>query len=522
VAIAILDAGGQYCHLLGRRIRDMGVAAEILPLTVAPSQLQDFDGIIISGGPQSVHKDGLSLDCPSILEMGKPILGICYGMQLIVHLFGGEVAPADAHIKISEDPKFPNTSAREFGEATLYKTNAARSNSFFIWVPDEGKVWMSHEDTIEELPEGFELLGSTDRCKHAAIWHPEKKIYGLQFHPETEPTEFGQEFLYNFVCGICKASILEDTNEFLVDDLIADIQQRVGDRRVFFLVSGGVDSLVAYTLCQKALPAHQLHGIHINTGLLRYEDLNLHLPGVITYNRELEFLDVLKGMIDPESKRAAIGYKFVDVLRRDIQEKLPEKSWVLGQGTIFADYIESGGVETAAKIKTHHNRVPEIIELDKEGRLLEPLRYLYKDQVRELGRQLGISEDLLNKHPSPGPCLAIRIQGEVTLEKLEILQRADFIFISELRTRGFYDKIWQAFCVLLADKTVGVQGDKRSYGHAVALRAVHSIDGMTADWYDFPSDVLRAISTHITNDIPEINRVVYDITSKPPATIEWE
>jgi GMP synthase (glutamine-hydrolysing) len=474
--IAVLDSGGQYCHLIARRVRELGVFSEILPLEVSADELQKFDGIIISGGPRSVYE----IDAPHIrtevLDLRKPLLGICYGQQLIAQQLGGEVKPGKA---------------REFGTASL---TVIESNTIFNDLPQSQPVWMSHGDTVQKLPSGFQILASTEDCPFAAIADLKKRIYGLQFHPEVTHTHYGTAILKNFLFGVCRAKRSWDPSS-LKEKLIEDIRKISNGRKVYFLVSGGVDSTVAYALCAKALLPEELEGLYVDTGFMRKDEsdqlckdfLRLGLPNIHVIDKSDLFLSALEDIIDPETKRKYIGKLFFEV-QEEIVKSFESKShdWVLGQGTIYPDTIESGGTLGSAVIKTHHNRVPIVLALAQQGRLVEPLRELYKDEVRELGKALGLPEDVINRHPFPGPGLAIR----TLCTKGKARSQAHEGVMDVCRRYGLRG------CTLPL-QSVGVQGDSRSYSDIAIIAG-------KAD-----QEILNEVSTSITNRYIDVNRVVY-------------
>lgn len=501
----VLDFGSQYTQLIARRLRELNVYSELLLFDedIEVIRAKKPKGIILSGGPSSVaDKNAPTRDIKELAEIA-PILGVCYGMQLIASQYGGKVEPAER---------------REYGHATVQWDKPIRN------LPKEQKVWMSHGDVVEKIPDGFELLATSNFNHPAAI--RKNDIWALQFHPEVSHTDNGTELLRAFVFETCRA----DANwkaTHIADLLIEELRQKVPDGdQVLCALSGGVDSTVVGTLLTKALGSERVHCVFVDTGLLRknefndvlelYEKLGLNVKGV---NAESTFLDRLADVEDPEKKRKIIGHTFIDVFKNSIKE-IGDVQW-LAQGTLYPDVIESVSPRgTSVTIKSHHNvgGLPKDLDL----KLIEPLRELFKDEVRDLGEQLGIPRPVLWRHPFPGPGLAIRIMGSLNKEDLEILKEADHIYIQALKNHGLYDNIWQAFAVLLPVKTVGVQGDSRTYDRVLALRAVTSRDGMTADWFDFPAEFLRDVSNRITNEVRGVNRVVYDVTSKPPGTIEWE
>lgn len=511
--ILILDFGSQVTQLIARRVREAGVYSEIRPCTVPLEEIKAFGarGIILSGGPASVHQGSAPKVSKEIFALGVPVLGICYGEQLICDLLGGEVAPG---------------TTREFGRAEV---DVVADNALFtdVWKAGEKHiVWMSHGDKVNRLPPGFKVTAHTESAPFAAIADEGRRIYGVQFHPEVAHTPEGGKLLSNFVRNICGCKGDWGMKGFLAEE-IARVRKQVGDAHVICGVSGGVDSSVVAKLLHKAL-GDQLHCIFVDTGMLRLNEgvevkqrFEEHYGIELTYvDASQLFLNKLKGVTDPERKRKIIGETFIEVFEQEA--KRFENAAFLAQGTLYPDVIESisfhGG--PSATIKSHHNvgGLPARMRME----LVEPLRELFKDEVRKLGIELGLTHDLVFRHPFPGPGLAIRIPGEITFEKLEILRRADAVYIEELRNTGLYDQIWQAFAVLVPVKTVGVMGDARTYEYLCALRAVTSTDGMTADVFQFPHEVLHRISVRIVNEVRGINRVLYDITSKPPATIEWE
>jgi GMP synthase (glutamine-hydrolysing) len=506
--ILILDFGSQYTQLIARKIRALSVYSEIVPYNISRERIlayRDLEGIVLSGGPASVYAAGAPQIGAEIFDYGVPVLGICYGFQLTAQLLEGQVA---------------HSRAREYGKAEI---SLLEDDPLFADVENGSTIWMSHGDKVEQLPEDFLTLASTENCPFTAARHRTRQIYGLQFHPEVHHSVYGQQILRNFAHHVCQARPDWKMTSF-IETMSAKIGEQVGERHVVCAVSGGVDSTVMSVLCRRAL-GERLECIFINNGVLRHHEDHqvmqqfeqLEVP-VRLIDASEQFLSELKGVADPEQKRRIIGRLFIEILMAEVGEQN-----FLAQGTLYPDVIES--VSTAgpsATIKTHHNRVKEVLDLIEAGRVVEPLKELFKDEVRELGATLGIPHDILWRHPFPGPGLAIRTMGPVTEEALHVLRQADVILIEEIRGAGLYDKIWQLFPVLLPVKSVGVMGDERTYENVVALRAVDSVDGMTADWSRIPYDVLGRISNRIINEVRGINRVVYDISSKPPSTIEWE
>lgn len=508
--IIVIDFGSQYSHLIARRIRDLKVYSEVFTASSTWETVRHINpkGVILSGGPASVYDPGAPRIPDWVFERDLPVLGICYGMQALVHQLGGEVIPGQA---------------QEYGSAVLHQDGGEAS--LFTELPPTFQVWMSHGDRIATLPPGFSSLAYTENSPVAALGNG-KGIFGLQFHPEVNHTPLGQSILENFLMRACACRGSWTPGHF-VSDSIKRIQEQVGDGRVICALSGGVDSAVTAMLLHKAI-GDQLTCIFVNNGLLRLEEpervqdtfkRNMGLNLVYADASE-RFLTELAGVIDPEQKRKVIGEEFIRVFE-EAASGLGQTDF-LAQGTLYPDVIESETPENraSARIKTHHNvgGLPENMKL----KLVEPLRYLFKDEVRQVGLELGLPEEMVYRQPFPGPGLAIRIIGEVTLERCDMLRACDWIVIDEIKAAGLYQQIWQSFAVLTDNRTVGVMGDYRTYGYVCAIRAVSSEDAMTADWVRLPYEVLARMSNRIVNEVPGVTRVVYDITSKPPGTIEWE
>ena len=512
--IIVLDFGSQYTQLIARRLRELSVYSEVwAPDTpIDKIRARTPAGIILSGGPKSVSDAGAPRCDPAVYDVGCPVLGICYGMQLMAHALGGRVEPA------------PH---REFGHATVSVVrDRDRSGpaALFADVPDEIRVWASHGDFVAAAPSGFSVVATSTNAPVAAMAHPERHLYALLFHPEVVHTERGLAILRNFAYGVCGCTG-DWTMASFVDEAIGRVRAKVGDGRVVCALSGGVDSTVAALIIHRAV-GDRLTCIFVDNGVLRLDEASqirkrferLRLPLVFVDASTL-FLDRLAGVVDPEKKRKAIGAAFIEVFEAEAA-KLGDVEF-LAQGTLYPDVIESISiVGQASMIKSHHNvgGLPERMRMQ----LVEPLRELFKDEVREVGRTLGLDEEFVVRQPFPGPGLAVRILGEVTPERLALLRRADAVVAEEIRRDGWYTRLWQSFAVLLPVQSVGVMGDERTYEYTVAIRAVESKDGMTADWARLPHDLLARLSSRIVNDVKGINRVVYDISSKPPSTIEWE
>jgi len=505
--IVVLDFGGQYNQLIARRIRDLGVYSELLPFNTPADKIRELapKGIVFSGGPASVYADGAPKVDPAIYELGLPIFGICYGMQLITDQQGGKVEPAHK---------------REYGKSDI---DFAEGSALVQGLASRQTVWMSHGDHVTELPPGFRIDASTEHAPVAAMSDPDRRFYAVQFHPEVRHSEHGNEMIRNFLFGVCGCRGDWSMGSF-IDDMVADIRKEVGDKKVLCALSGGVDSSVVAVLIHKAI-GDQLTCMFIDHGLLRKGEAESVMEtfagkfgmNVVKIDASERFLGNLKGVEDPEQKRKIIGNDFIRVFEEE-SAKFDDFTF-LAQGTLYTDIVESG-TATAQTIKSHHNvgGLPE----DMKFKLIEPLKTLFKDEVRKVGAECGLPDAIVMRQPFPGPGLAIRVLGEVTEEKLEIVRESDAILRDEIAKAGLDREIWQYFTALPNMKSVGVMGDGRTYSHTVGIRAVTSIDGMTADWARIPFDVLEKISNRIVNEVQNVNRIVYDITSKPPATIEWE
>jgi len=517
-SIVVLDFGAQYSQLIARRIRELSVFSAVLPCNTSLDEIRSYSpvGIILSGGPSSVYDQDAPVADPGVFELGLPVLGICYGLQYMVFALGGKVRPAEK---------------REYGHAQV--TIESASSCLFQGLPKNLSVWMSHGDEAEQLPAGFTLTAKSPSAV-AAIENPGRRFWAVQFHPEVHHTPLGKDILRNFALNICGAKPTWTAQHF-IDATIKQVREQVGSGRAICALSGGVDSSVAAVLVDRALRngsgESRLTCVFVNNGVLRkneFEKVQQNLRdrlglNVVAVDATRRFLTRLAGITDPEAKRKIIGNEFIGVFEQEAQrlEKEAGKVEWLAQGTLYPDVIESRSVRGPSQvIKSHHNvgGLPEKMAL----KLIEPLKELFKDEVRRIGRDLGMPEEILQRQPFPGPGLAVRILGEVTEERLRILKDCDEIVVDEIKKAGLYQKIWQSFAVLLPVMSVGVMGDQRTYANTCAVRAVHSEDGMTADWVPLPYEVLKTLSSRIVNEVKGVNRVVYDITSKPPGTIEWE
>jgi GMP synthase (glutamine-hydrolysing) len=506
--IIILDFGSQYTQLIARRVRESKVYCEILPFNADPDSFKNknLKGIILSGGPSSVFDENAPVCDRRVFDLNVPIMGICYGLQLLAYLFGGKVE---------------KSKSREYGKAII---RIEEHKDLFKGFKRKLQVWMSHGDFVSRLPKGYRKLASSENIPFAAVKNPKKKIFGVQFHPEVAHTQNGIKIIQNFLYDICGCQG-EWTPKLFIQSTVKETKTRVGNEKVVLGLSGGVDSSVCSVLVNKAIKK-QLSCIFVDNGLLRKNEALQVKEAFKNFDMNIVFVDAsekflsrLKGVIDPEEKRRIIGRTFIEVFEEEA-DKIGEVRF-LAQGTLYPDVIESTSFKgPSATIKSHHNvgGLPEEMNLQ----LIEPLRELFKDEVRRIGKELKLPDNILGRHPFPGPGLAVRILGEITKERLDVLREADEIFIQELKDSKYYSRVWQAFCVLLPVQSVGVMGDERTYENVVALRAVTSLDGMTADWSHLPYDLTGKISNRIINEVKGINRVVYDISSKPPATIEWE
>ncbi len=510
MVILVLNFGGQYAHLLPRRVRELGAYSEILSCDAPLEQIlvHKPSGIILSGGPASVYEEGAPKCDPAVFAQGIPVLGICYGHQLMAQELGGAVVGGEK---------------KQFGRQQL---TVQDNNALFKGLKRKESVWFSHGDSVTKMPSGFKAIASSRTCKIAGMADEARKLYGVQFHPEVVHTPHGMRVLENFVFGVCGAEKSWTIGD-LGEKFVADLKKTVGGEKVIVGVSGGVDSLVVATLLNRAI-GENLYAMFIDHGLLRKDEAhqvlaalkNHGFKNIVFVDASTDFLNALKGVADPEEKRRIIGHTFIRVFEREAR-RLEQEVGVrfLAQGTIYPDRIESAQPgNRASKIKSHHNvTLPEKLEFQ----IIEPLKDLYKDEVRKLGESLGLTKELLWRHPFPGPGLAIRVLGEVTEERLGILREADAVFLEELKKSGWYDRVWQAFAAIIPVRTVGVKGDARTYEYIITLRAVQSVDGMTADWVRFPPRLLEKIANRITNEVRGANRVLYDVSQKPPSTIEY-
>ncbi len=504
--ILIVDFGSQTAHLIGRRLRQLGVTNEYVDPENALAAIKEKNprGIIFSGGPASVYQEGAPTIPKKIFTLGIPILGICYGWQLMAQLLGGDV----------------KNTRKEYGPETLKLT---KTNALFSLPNGEFTVIMSHGDTVVALPKGFTVMGSTRSVPYAAVADETRKLFGVQFHPEADHTQYGLEILENFACDICGEKLAP--LELSPDSIIQSIKETVGDKKVICAVSGGVDSTVAAFLIGKAIGKH-LIPVYVESGLMRPETdsrvkeifTKLIHADLVLIDARKRFMEALAGITDPEVKRKTIGKLYVDIFQE--QAKKHKDATFLGQGTIYSDVIESKGSKHASHIKSHHNvgGLPKDMHL----KLIEPVRNFYKDEVRQLGRLTGLPEDILMQHPFPGPGYAIRIRGEVTNERLEQVKIADKIVVEEMKAAGLYDRVFQCFAIMTGAMSTAVKGDERAFAEVVAIRAYESKDVMTSQWANIPYEILQKMSSRIVNEVPNVSRVVYDITTKPPATMEWE
>lgn len=517
--VVVLDFGAQYTQLIARRIREEKVYCRVVPGDISVDELLEEGkplAIVLSGGPDSVYLKDAILPDPAVFELGVPVLGICYGMQAMAKILGGKVVSGE------------RGGGREYGPARFrvernhLERNGKSEDDLFHGLPSEMDVWMSHGDSVEVVPPGFLVLGHTDKTPVAAMGDPERRFYGVQFHPEVNHTPLGRDIMRNFLFRVAGARPTWTMGRF-IERSVEAIRETIGDSSAIAGVSGGVDSTVAAVLVHKAI-GDRLHLIFVDHGLLRQGEVESVVSLLSSLGMKVKpvdarkrFLEKLKGVTDPEKKRKIIGQEFISVFEEEAS-RYPDARFFV-QGTIYPDVIESGS-KLRPVIKSHHNvgGLPERMNL----KLVEPLKELFKDEVREVGRELALPDEFIKRHPFPGPGLAVRVLGEVTEEKLEILRKAQAVLDREIKAAGWYDNLWQSFCVLPGVQTVGVMGDSRTYGHLIAVRAVQSEDAMTADWARLPADLLERISTAIVNEVPGVNRVVYDITSKPPGTIEWE
>ncbi|MFC1670157.1 glutamine-hydrolyzing GMP synthase [Spirochaetota bacterium] len=509
--VVVLDFGSQYTQLIARRIRELKVYAEIIPYhtSIKDIKKEKPSAIILSGGPSSIYDKEAPKINSDIFELGVPVLGICYGLYVVVNAFKGKIEGSET---------------KEYGRATI---NIKGESAFLKGLKKREQVWMSHGDKVISVPQGFKITAASENAEIAAIENRKKNIYGVQFHPEVYHTANGTKMLHNFLFNICKLKPRWSMKSF-IETSVKSIQETVGEGTVLLGLSGGVDSSVVAVLLQKAI-GDRLYCVFVNNGVLRKDEhtsvidrFSKHMKLNLIYaNASKQFLDKLKGVLSPEKKRRIIGKEFIKVFMKEAK-KIGRFDF-LAQGTLYPDVIESVSTKGPSDtIKSHHNRVPEVLKLINSGRVIEPLKELFKDEVRILGKELGMADELVYRQPFPGPGLAVRIVGEVTSKRIKILQEADDILIEEVKKAGLYNDLWQIFAVYLPVKSVGVMGDKRTYEDVIAIRAVTSVDAMTADWAYLPEGFLRRVSNRIINEVKGINRVVLDISSKPPSTIEWE